>query len=63
MTNPHPVSERTVRHWRDLVYGRKATDESWESCRPNWMRPDSIQWLRKKSRHPMVEFLGVPGLT
>lgn len=39
--------ELEVRSLRDAVYGHPSTDNNWETCKENWMRPDSVQWLRE----------------
>lgn len=42
------VSEKVVRAMRDQVYGHFSTDKNWDGCRENWMRPESIAWLRAR---------------
>lgn len=40
------VTEAQARAMRDQVFGKPSTDKNWEACRENWMRPDSIIWLK-----------------
>ncbi len=35
-----------VRALRDRVYGKPISDREWETCGPNWMRPDGIAFLK-----------------
>jgi hypothetical protein len=44
-----PPTEDEVRELRDKVYGPQ-TDKEWEQCKHNWMRPDSVEWLREKAK-------------
>jgi hypothetical protein len=41
--------EDEVRELRDKVYGPQ-TDNEWEQCKHNWLRPDSVEWLREKAK-------------
>ena len=38
------IREKAVRSMRDRVYG-PTTDNNWESCKENWLRPEQIKWL------------------
>lgn len=46
-----------VRKLRDKVYGEPSTDLNWDYTVKNWMRADSIAWLREKAKKPISEFL------
>lgn len=39
--------EDEARQLRDRIYGEPISNESWENIKKNWMRPDSIVWLRE----------------
>ena len=41
-------TEAEVRRMRDQVFSVPSSDSNWEATRDNWMRPDSMEWLRKK---------------
>lgn len=41
-------TEAEVRALRDAVYGVPSTDNNWEMCKENWMRPESISWLKER---------------
>lgn len=51
------LSEAEVRHLRDVVYGKPSGDANWQCVRDNWMRPDSIAWLKKHAqiKTPMTD--------
>jgi len=58
------MSESEVRKLRDTVYGH-SSDAGWEACKENWMRPDSVEWLKKEAakiesffnaRRPMTDW-------
>lgn len=36
-----------VRRLRNQVYGERISDESWANVIKNWMREDSVKWLRE----------------
>jgi len=44
------MTEDEVRALRDRVFGRhpekEHSDKNWDACKQNWMRPDSIAWLK-----------------
>lgn len=39
------TGERGVRAMRDIVYGHPISENEWQNCKHNWMRPDSTIWL------------------
>lgn len=43
----YELEEGEVRALRDALYG-PCTDNNWEHCKHNWMRPDSIKWLMER---------------
>lgn len=49
----NPPAEAEVRAMRDLVYGVPSTDLNWDYTKKNWLREDSIAWLREKAKKPM----------
>lgn len=56
--------EFAVRVMRDRVYGVPSTDKNWLACRDNWMRKDSVEWLRdqlKKQLNNQAEPLSPDG--
>jgi len=56
------MEENVVREMRDAVYGPQ-TDNNWEACRENWMRTDSIRWLRSRPEtQAIVKTLLAPNL-
>lgn len=50
--NPDP-EEQHVRALRDAVYGQPSGDKNWDACREHWLRPDSVRWLREKTKEAM----------
>lgn len=46
------MSEVDVRKLRAQVYG-ECSDKNWEEVRHNWMRADSIRWLKDKIAKPL----------
>jgi len=43
--------EKEVRALRNQVYGQNVGTREWnEFCGANWMRPDSVEWLREKAK-------------
>ncbi len=44
------LNEAEVRALRDQVYGKPSGDENWRYTRQNWMRHDSIEWLKKHAQ-------------
>lgn len=46
------MTEYEVRKLRAIIYGECST-KSWEAVRHNWMRPDSIRWLKEKAAKPL----------
>jgi hypothetical protein len=49
MSSETNLSESEVRVLRDKVYG-PSTDAGWDACKDNWMREDSILWLKNEAR-------------
>jgi hypothetical protein len=49
-TNQHEAEVRTL---RDQVFGQSSTEKNWAGCREDWMRPDSVAWLREKAKRPL----------
>jgi len=49
MIEENQTTEESVRKLRDSIYGT-GTDSNWEGCKENWMKPDSINWLKKTSK-------------
>lgn len=50
-TLPNKLSEPTeeeVRAIRNEVFGEPVSNGEWASCGKNWMRADSVEWLREK---------------
>lgn len=46
------LTEAQVRQLRAIIYG-ECSDKNWEEVRHNWMRPDSIKWLKEKASKPL----------
>lgn len=47
------MNEKEVRILRDKVYGSPISENEWENCKHNWMKPKNIEWLKKKSKTPL----------
>ena len=46
--------EEYVRKLRNNIYGpnpKNCSDEGWESCKANWMRPDCVIWLENQPQN------------
>lgn len=50
----YPANDSELRALRDRVFGVPLTDNEWQSCKKNWTRPDSVEWLREKSKRTIV---------
>ena len=46
------ATEQYARVLRDRVFGKPSSDNNWDACKHNWMRPDSIEWLEKMAERP-----------
>lgn len=55
------LDETAVRVLRDLVYGVPSTDKNWEGCKENWMKPESVEWLRQHSKVKLLDRAGKGG--
>ena len=47
-------TEQEVRNLRNQVYGHHISDEEWETCKQNWMKPDQIKWLEGQTKLPIA---------
>lgn len=39
------MTESEVRKLRDKVFERPISDNEWQDCKHNWLKPEEIQWL------------------
>lgn len=45
-----PEFEIHIRRLRDIVFGVPSSQNNWDACKENWMRPDSILWLEGEAQ-------------
>jgi hypothetical protein len=46
-TKEKNMSEAEVRQLRDEVFEHRSTEEGWAACKENWLRADSVAWLKE----------------
>lgn len=44
-------TEAEIRRMRDRVYEKLSSNENWEHVRNNWMKPESIEWLKNRKEN------------
>jgi hypothetical protein len=40
------ISELETMALRDIVYESVSTQENWDRCRDNWLKPENVKWLQ-----------------
>jgi hypothetical protein len=39
------IRESAIRTMRDRVYGQQTSDNNWEACKEDWLKPEQVRWL------------------
>lgn len=50
------MSEQEVRNLRTQVFCGDCSDANWQAVKHNWMRKDSLQWLKEKAGRPLSNY-------